>query len=371
MDEPININTETFECESCGGLIKFSIEKQKFICGSCGAEKKLPVISAKVVENDFNRYSEREAKTVAFPGMAAAACQRCGMVITFDEKQIAATCPMCGSTQVATVKQTAGIPPDGIIPFKIDKANAQQKFREWVKKRWFAPNDFKKKYGEGDLKGMYLPFWTYDADVTSQYRGQGGRTRVVRDSRGNATMVTDWFPVSGVVSNSFDDVQVCASDKQENITGILPFDTVHNTIPFSAGYLSGYYAEVYTIKANTAFEDAKRIMENTMTQLARNDILRRYDKAIVTALHSEYRNVTYKHVLLPLWESAFGYNGKTYHYLINGETGRVSGNRPWSVPKIVAAVIVALAVIIAAVILINDNYEEDNHNRPGYYYYDD
>jgi predicted RNA-binding Zn-ribbon protein involved in translation (DUF1610 family) len=355
MDEPVvTISTETYECESCGGLIKFCIEKQKFVCESCGAERNVASKSARVAENDFNRYLEREAKTVSFKGMAAVACQRCGMEISFDDKQIAATCPMCGSTQVATVKQKAGIPPDGIIPFKIDKADAQQKFRDWVKSRWFAPNDFKKRYGEGDLKGMYLPFWTYDADVTSRYRGQGGRVRVVRDRDGNTTTTTDWFPVSGVVSSSFDDIQVCASGKQENITGILPFNTVHNTVPFSAAHLSGYYAELYTVKANEGFVQAKNIMEQTMTQLARRDILRRYDKAIVSSLDSEYRNVTYKHVLLPLWESAFWYNEKIYHYLINGETGKVSGKRPWSGWKIAIAVIIGVAAAVAFLVIFGD-----------------
>jgi len=374
MDEPtVDISTETFECENCGGLIRFSIAKQKFACESCGSEKILQKISDKVVENPFGAYLEREKRAVPFEGMAQVACQRCGMEISFDNKQIAGTCPMCGSTQVATIKQRAGIPPDGIVPFKIDKQDAQQRFREWAKSRWFAPNDFKKRYGEGDLKGMYLPFWTYDADVTSQYSGLGGKRRVVRDSQGRATVVTDWYPVSGHVRSSFDDVQVCASDKQENIQGILPFNTVHNTTPFSPGHLSGYYAEVYTIKADAGFDTAKNIMEITMRQLATSDILRRYDTAMVQSLRSEYSNVTYKHVLLPLWESAFGYSGKTYHYLINGENGKVSGNRPWSVPKIIAAIVVGLIVLglLAWFIYGDSSGEGSSHEyRRDYRYYD-
>ena len=387
MDEPtentientaVNISTETFECESCGGIIKFSIAKQQFACASCGSEKNLPRISATVVENPFSRYLEREAKTVAFQGMATAVCQRCGMEISFDEKQIAAVCPMCASTQVATIKQRAGIPPDGIVPFKIDKHDAQQRFREWVKKRWFAPNDFKKRYGEGGLEGMYLPFWTYDADVQSYYRGRGGKQRIVRDSQGRTTVVTDWYTVSGAVSSSFDDVLICASGKQQNIRGILPYDTIHKTIPFTAGYFSGYYAELYTIKADAAFNDAKRIMDTAMRQLATEDILRQgFSRAIVESLQSEYRNITYKHVLLPVWKSAFGYKGDTYHYVINGETGKVSGNRPWSVPKIAAAVIAGLIILGALVWFLYTNegggdsayYDRGRHYQYDYYNY--
>ena len=345
-----NISTETFECENCGGLLKFSITKQKFACESCGAEKDIGAAGSKVTKNDLYHYLERERSSVAFTGMASVSCQRCGMEISFDESQIAATCPMCDSSQVATVKQSAGIPPDGIVPFKIDKRDAQQKFKAWVKSRWFAPNDFKKRYGEGDLKGMYLPFWTYDAHAVSNYSGRGGKNRKVKDNDGKERTVIDWTPVSGVVSSTFDEIQICASSKQDNIKGVLPYDTAHNTKPFSAGYFAGYYAEVYKIKANTAFEDAKKFMEEKMKTLAENDIRRNYDVADVQSIKTTYSNVTYRHLLMPLWESAFGYSGKVYQYLVNGETGKVSGSRPYSIAKISAAVI---AGIIALIILLS------------------
>jgi preprotein translocase subunit SecE len=150
-----------------------------------------------------------------------------------------------------------------------------------------------------------------------------------------------------VVSASFDDIQICASNKEENVEGILPYGTTTGTKPFSAGYLSGYYAEVYKIKADTGFESAKRIMESTLRNLAAQDIQRQYDRANVQSLSTKYSDVTYKHVLLPLWSSAFGYKGKTYKYLINGETGKVSGSRPYSVIKITLAVLAATAALAA------------------------
>jgi hypothetical protein len=267
------------------------------------------------------------------------------MEISFSGSQFSATCPMCGSTQVATVKQSAGIPPDGVIPFKIDKKDAQERFKAWVRSRWFAPGDFKKRYAEGGLVGMFLPFWTYDANALSSYQGRGGNVRVEKGRDGKEKTVTDWYPARGVVSASFDDIQICASNKEENIEGILPYGTTANTKPFSAGYLSGYYAEIYKIKADACFESAKRIMERTLRRLAEKDIKRTYDMAEVHSLSTKYSGVTYKHVLLPLWSSAFGYKGKTYNYAINGETGKVSGSRPYSAVKIALA---ALGVVAAA-----------------------
>jgi len=350
MSDTRRVSTETFVCENCGGLMKFSILKQKFACESCGAESTMET-TGPIVKNDFHNYLARERETIPFEGMATVSCQRCGMEISFDEKQIAATCPMCDSTQVATVHQKAGIPPDGVVPFKIDKKDAQQKFKAWVRSRWFAPNDFKKRYGEGDLNGMYLPFWTYDADVSVSYSGKGGKNEKKRDSKGKQE--TKWTPINGNVSSSFNEVQICASSKYEVIKGVLPYDTSHNTQPFSAGYLSGYYAEVYKVKADTAFGDAKKIMEDKMKQLAKQDILSKgFDRAQITSMSAEYNNVTYKHLLLPLWESAFGYSGKTYQYIVNGETGKVSGNRPYSMAKIAIAAIVAIIIVVIMVMSV-------------------
>jgi predicted RNA-binding Zn-ribbon protein involved in translation (DUF1610 family) len=333
--------------------MKFDIKKQVFACASCGAEYDLHTLSDTVKENDFSLYLEREKATIPFHGMAVVICQQCGMEISFSDAQFSATCPMCGSTQIAASKQSAGIPPDGVIPFKIDKQDAQQRFRAWVKSRWFAPSDFKNRYAEGGLAGLFLPFWTYDAYAVSRYKGRGGKDRQKKDKDGKYRTVTDWYPVSGVVSASFDDIQICASQKEENVEGILPYGTTTNTKPFSTGYLSGYYAEVYKIKADAGFESAKDIMENKLRSLAARDIKRQYDRADVQSLITKYSNVTYKHVLLPLWSSAFGYKGKTYHYVINGETGKVSGNRPYSAIKITLAILGVAAAVAAWYMMTN------------------
>jgi len=123
----VHVNTETFICPNCGGIMKFDIKKQVFACASCKTEYDLQTLSDTVKENDFNSYLEREKATVPFEGMAVVICQNCGREISFAGSQFAATCPMCGSTQIVTAKQSAGIPPDGLIPFKIDKQDAQER----------------------------------------------------------------------------------------------------------------------------------------------------------------------------------------------------------------------------------------------------
>lgn len=347
------VEAKTFVCQSCGGTIKYDIGSKEFRCSSCRAKYEPESLSDEVCEYDFSEYAERESRVTPFEGLAAVRCQNCGFEITFDEHQVSAVCPMCASTQLAEVKQAAGIPPEGIIPFQIDEKEASQKFRSWVKSRWFAPNKFKKSYCEGALKGMYLPFWTYDADAKGYYTGRGGRNRTVKDKDGKTHTETDWYHVSGEVYDSFNDILVCASEKEREIRGILPFDTVEKTVPYSPSYLSGFYTEIYKIKADKGFESAQSVVRNRLRSLATQDILRSYDREDLHNVKIEYQSVTYKHVLLPVWSSAYSYAGKVYHYFVNGETGSVSGKRPYSAIKIglaVTAVLILVAIIFFAIV---------------------
>lgn len=341
------VEAESFICPSCGGGLHYDGKKDKFLCASCGYEGELHGEDNSVDEWDFGGYAQREAQSVPFPGLAVASCQNCGAQITFEGTTMATTCPMCGSTQFAKAKQQAGLPPEGIIPFRVDKQEAAQKLREWVKGRWFAPKALKTSYQEGKLTGEFIPFWTYDAQVTAPYTGEGGRYRKVKDKEGKERTETDWFPTAGVVSHAFDDVLVCASTSEsaKNAELVAPYDTAHNLRPYAPEYLAGYRAELYSLKADAAFETAKNRMEIEMRSLAESDIRRSFDTTRFVQVSPRYKDVTYKHVLLPVWSSVFSYKGETYRYALNGVTGEISGQRPYSIPKILAAVAVAAAVL--------------------------
>ncbi|MCX4265287.1 MAG: hypothetical protein OSJ64_00475, partial [Firmicutes bacterium] len=141
-----------------------------------------------------------------------------------------------------------GLPPDGIIPFKVDQYQAQEAFRKWVRSRWFAPNSLKKSYQEGRLTPVYLPYWTFDAQAQANYQGRGGRVRRVRRGKQSYTTI-DWYPVSGTVRESFDDIQICASaNAQRKLAAqIQPFGTSHGCLPYDVAYLAGAQAERYAI----------------------------------------------------------------------------------------------------------------------------
>lgn len=358
--------TEHFLCPNCGGNLRYDIKRQLYCCESCGSPDQIVPLHEGVYEYPLNDYRSRETRDVAFQGTSCVSCQNCGAQIMFGQYDTATVCPMCGSTQVDVKKQESGIPPEGIVPFRLDQKEAQEKFHAWVKKRWFAPNSLKKSYQEGRLTGLYIPFWTYDAKADGWFTGRGGRTRTYRDKDGNTHTTTDWFPVSGPVGQFFNDIQICASEKSNSkyLNSILPYDTVNDIKPYSPQYISGFQAEKYALKADDGFHQAEQIIRGALENQAREAILSMgYSQAQVTSVRFTCSNVAYKHVLLPLWNAVFSHKGKVYQYLINGETGKVSGGRPYSAPKIVTAVLVALAILVGLFFLIEstDAYAADYH----------
>lgn len=360
------VQTETFTCPNCGGGLHFDGKKEKFLCSSCGYEGELHAGDNSVDEWDFNDYARREAASVAFEGMAVADCQNCGSQVTFAEHQTATVCPMCGSTQISEAKQKAGIPPEGILPFQVDKQEAAQKFREWVKGLWFAPNRLKVSYQEGNLSGHFVPFWTFDADCSATYTGEGGRDRTVKDKDGKEHTETDWFPTAGSVQESFDDILVTAvtGESASDTELVGPYDTINKLRPYAPEYLAGYQAELYTVKADAGFETAKKRIDSSLRDLADSDIRRRFDSARNVQIFPQYKNVTYKHVLLPVWSSLFGYGGKTYRYVVNGSTGNVYGQRPYSIPKIVTAIAVVAAILIGVIAFFASGSDEGMDSVP-------
>ena len=363
-----NSKIENFLCPNCGGIIKHDIKTNKFICSSCGQSTEANTVMGKIKEYDFNEYNKRESSSLSFDNMQTVYCQNCGAEIVFDKFETAKTCPMCGSSQVAVGKQKNGIPPEGVIPFKIDQYDAQEKFKKWVKTRWFAPNNLKRSYQEGALRGIYIPFWTYDSNAIAQYSGRGGTYYTVEEDGKEVTKIR-WTNTSGIVTNFFDDVQICASQKEfsKYIDGILPYDTINSTQPYSPSYLSGYIAEHYALKADECFETAKNKMISTLREIAHDQIIYRgFDIAEVNNISAKFTNIKYKHVLLPIWSAAFSYNSKNYQYIINGETGKVNGSRPYSIPKIVAAVILALLLAIGFAIISSSDESQLSYSFNSY-----
>ena len=366
MPNTDNNPPRSYTCANCGGGIRYDIAKGQLVCSSCGTPAPFKLNEVPPTEHPYGQQAVAASHNAPAAETQEISCQSCGAEISFGPHQTATVCPMCGSAHIAAAKQAAGLPPDGIIPFKVDQYQAQDAFRQWLRKRWFAPNSLKKSYQEGRLNAVYLPCWTFDANARASFQGRGGRLQTYRMNGKTHTRI-NWYPVSGTVVESFDDVRICASAsaQRELVQQIMPFGTSRGAKPYDVAYLAGAQAERYAINLDEGYRQAQGQMEAALETAARNQILGRgFQQASITRLSPSYTNVTYKQVLLPVWLAAFSHGNKSWHYAINGETGKVSGERPYSAVKIglLSLLIAVLALLVLWFCYSESSYAAEKDN---------
>lgn len=328
------------------------METQSLKCPNC--DTVVPILNEAdhIVEHSLTRHAMQTIRAEEKMTQTME-CKGCGAKIEVDPTSTAIECPYCGSSYVLAEKQEDAIIPDGILPFQIDKDRVGELFRRWMKGRWLAPGELKHLYQRERLQGIYLPYWTFDAKADARYTAMGGRHRTVTrkgpDGKTTRQVVTDWYSTSGFLRRAFDDVLVPASDKLDGSllrrTGVFGTQQMAS---YSPEYFSGYGAECYTVDLDDAHREALRTMENELEDMARGDVLRRFDEVRDVRVRADYRDETYKHVMMPIYTTAYTYKGKQYHVLINGQSGRVEGDYPKSPAKI-AAIVAAVLVIVALV----------------------
>ncbi|RUS43076.1 hypothetical protein [Cohnella sp. AR92] len=351
----------TFPCPGCGGPMHFDSEAQAMKCQFCGREETIIASSEEAVEHDLEMDEEtNRGRTDWGMKQQAVKCQNCGGESLIPALQTATICAFCGSPKVLVQEDTAGtIRPETMIPFQISRDEAVSSFRAWKRKRWFVPNAFKKGTIDSALTGIYIPYWTYDSDTYSNYSAERGnyhyrtetRTRVVNGKTETYTervRYTVWHHVSGDYGRSFDDVLIPASGQYdgellqklgnfrlEKLTGYLP------------EYLSGFIAERYSVSRGEGWNRARNQMSNTLEHEIRHQI--GGDEIRGLRVGTKYYNRTYKHVLLPVWNANYSFKNKPYRYMVNGQTGLVSGHVPRSVIKITLFTLLCIAIAVPVI----------------------
>jgi len=352
-------------CKSCSGKLQFAPGTNKLKCPYCGAENEIESSPEIFEELDFEKFVKEFEEKETTEEVATIKCQGCGAQTTFNPNVVSDSCPCCGSPLVVKDATTSHlIKPKALLPFGITQDKALAEFRNWISKLWFAPNKLK-QYArqEGKLAGLYIPYWTYDSDTATDYTGERGddyQTTETYTTTENGRSVTKtrtvtrtrWSSVSGHVDKLFDDVLVVASKSlpKEYVEKLEPWDLV-NLVSFSNSYLTGFKTESYQVDLREGLDDAKSKMNTAINVAICRDI--GGDHQRVSSMNTTWKNITFKHILMPIWISAYSFNNKTYRFLINGRTGEVQGERPYSWIKITLAVLAAAAVILLIVILAN------------------
>lgn len=333
-----------FRCPACGASATFSPETGALACDHCGASSPIESAGA-VAEEDLAAALEARTGEAESQDRVVFRCDGCGAETTLPEAVTAGECAFCGAPIVAAARSVKLVRPKAVLPFTIESSGALDRFREWVRRRWFAPRDFRRWARDpGTLAGTYVPCWTFDARTVTDYVGQRGDRYTVTvgsgDKKRTETRVR-WSMRWGTVPLDFDDVLVLATDAvpPKLAERLEPWDLAA-LVPYADAYLSGFRALSYRLGLREAFASAKDRMAAAIRSAVRADI--GGDEQRVLRSETRWSGLTFKHVLLPVWICSYRYRKKTYRFLVNARTGEVQGERPWSGWKI-ALLVLAIA----------------------------
>ncbi|NIZ60163.1 primosomal protein N' (replication factor Y) - superfamily II helicase [Sedimentitalea sp. CY04] len=343
-----------FPCEQCGSDYRYDPKNRTLTCDHCGHTDQIgggPWEGAGLRELDFETAVAHQLPEAEIEVTRVSSCPSCAAQVEFDPNTHAKECPFCATPVVVDTGENRHIKPKGVLPFGVDERSAHKEMSAWLGKLWFAPNGLKEYARKGrKMEGIYVPYWTFDADTKSSYTGQRGtvyyvtETRVV-DGKTESHQVAKvrWTPAAGRVKRWFDDVLVLASKSlpKSYTEALEPWD-LSSLEPYQPQYLAGFRAEAYAIELEDGYTEAREKMDRVIERDVRFDI--GGDRQRIHDINTTVADVTFKHVLLPVWLAAYKYRGKTYRFVVNGQSGRVQGERPYSAWKIAGAVAVGLIV---------------------------
>ncbi len=327
----------TFPCTSCGARFSFAPGTDSMRCEFCGEENAIPAgADSRVEESDFATFVKQLEGKLETWEQEEVRCEKCGAEQKLEEGLFAAHCAFCGAGIVSKGYAHRQVRPSALVPFRVDRHHAQNSFRNWIRRRWLAPNDLK-RYAKSDasLTGVYLPFWTYDCRTFTDYEGARGTKR---------DKSVSWTSVSGSIEHFHDDVVVLASKTPpEDLAGsLLEWDT-SKLVPYQPEFVSGFRAEAYQAGLAQSYPAARKRIDAHIERLIRREI--GGDEQRIDSAHTNYADTTFKHVLMPVWISAYRYRDQVYRFIVNGQTGSTSGQSPLSWVKVTLLVIAGLVLL--------------------------
>jgi DNA-directed RNA polymerase subunit RPC12/RpoP len=361
-----------FQCPQCGGEMAFDVAAAGLKCKYCKHQMPVPVPPGAAGAREIPL---REGYQRAPKGLGVTTtsfnCKECGATVNLAPNERTASCTYCASHSVVQVPSDPNlIQPETVIPFRVAKDKAVESFKSWLAGLWFRPSNLKTMAQLEQVFGVYVPYWTFDANVYSQWHAERGwyyyvtetyteiengesvtKTREVRHTR--------WEPAHGQRQDHYDDVLVCASKglPEELSNSFATFDTGH-LVAYAPGYLAGWRAESYAIDLPAAWTKAQVTIQSGQQSKCHGDV--GGDEVRSLVVQNQYSNETFKPVLLPVYVAAYRYNNKPFRFLVNGQTGEVRGEAPYSWVKITLAVLAVVAVIVALVLIFGGNGEGDS-----------
>jgi predicted RNA-binding Zn-ribbon protein involved in translation (DUF1610 family) len=352
-----------YPCAACGAEANWDPRQQSLVCPYCGTVAAVDFGSADspIPEHDLLAALGQITRDPNRPDPEArisVQCQSCKAVSRFDPSRVAQRCDFCGSPAIVPYTATdRTIHPGSLLPFRVSESEVRESIRRWYGSRWFAPNRLKRGAMTDTVRGVYIPYWTFDAKVRADWTAESGyyywvsqsytdaqgrrQTRRVRKIR--------WRPSSGSMDHFFDDELVPGTRGIDHalLRKIEPFPT-HELLPYDAAYVSGWVVEQYQIDLPSAASHSRQIMEQKVRALCAREVPGDTHRGL--QVQSNYSEQTFKHILAPIWLLSYNYGSQTFQVLVNGFTGKIAGKHPLSWIKITLAILAILLVL--AIILL-------------------
>ena len=353
---------QEFKCPCCDGAIEFDSASQKMKCPYCDTEFDVETLVS--YGNDMNSQEDDDMNWDHEPGeqwqvdettgLRIYICQSCGGEILGDEHLAATTCPFCDNPVVMKGQLEGVLKPDLVIPFKLDKAAAKEALKKHYAGKRLLPKAFKDENHIDEIKGIYVPFWLFDADADAKIRYKATRVRSWSDSNYYYTE-TQYYHVARDGSLGFQAVPVDGSTKLEDqlMESIEPFN-MNEAVSFQTAYLAGYLADKYDVDVQQSIERAnQRIKESTQRSFAATAM--GYTTLIPTSSSVQLSKTNAKYALYPVWLLNTSWNGQKYTFAMNGQTGKLVGDLPmdkgafrrwfWGVAGVVSAAAFAIGYL--------------------------
>ena len=341
--------SRSFVCPNCSGRMTFIVANNLLTCDYCGFEQApersaSPHPVADVAEQVFDFVMPTTTAHNWAAGRQRMACQNCGAVSLLAPGQKSTRCAYCGANQWVEAAENADlIDPQVILTMKMDEKEALRHVREWLGRGFFLPDDLRQAGKRLRLRPAYYSFWTFDGTLEVRWSCE------VKESSGR---YANWVSRSGLQSHFFDDVLVpgVRTLQMRELERIEPF-YLKDVEEFKPEYLAGWPAVIYDRPLSDAsLLGRERVMKQFRPQLY-NLVEMGHEKRNLTVGEGNWSDITFKHVLLPIWIGTYQFQGVEHHVLVNGQTGKVGGSKPRDTFKITFSLLTAAVFIILLFVL--------------------
>jgi DNA-directed RNA polymerase subunit RPC12/RpoP len=346
------METRVYTCPNCGATTAYDVAAGGIACEYCGYifPVKTKILGRVADEFEFTLETVSQANRGWGIERQVLHCNACGAELSIPKGAISTSCPFCTSNQVnLTTSLDEFLQPRFLIPFKITIEQTRELAKAWLGTGWFHPDELAANSVLRRFSGIYLPFWTFDAKVTAQWKAQVCYQKTVRyynasQKRWETRTKIEWRWETGSVPLDIDDHLVIGSSPRRISTIILkriyPYQ-MKDLVAYHPDYLAGWQAQAYETTLTEAWEIGKQAIREAAKEACYQDIPTSHVRNF--SMSADFADESWRYILLPVYLAAYKYQEKTYQMLVNGQTGVIAGQKPVAWWKIWLAIAALLA----------------------------